>query len=138
MSRLPEFAVALAILCGAALSGPAATAQIITAAPNYDSAPNKLTAEEIKATFTGKHREEGQDAAGNYWTIFAAADGATKFSAGAYTDSGRMEVRGSSVCFTWVKAWHGEEHCYRYAHHGQEFASYGANGGLNSVVRISR
>lgn len=135
MPRLPVLAIACAALL---LSGPAAMAQIMTAAPNWDTAPDKLTADEIKAAFGGKHREEGQDAAGNFWTIVAAADGALRFTAGTYTDTGRLAVRGASVCFSWTKAWRGEERCFRYAHHGQELASYGPNGGLNSVVRISR
>jgi len=39
---------------------------------------------------------------------------------------------------TWQKAWKGAERCFRYAHHGQQLASYGPDGRLDSVVTVSR
>jgi uncharacterized membrane protein len=115
-----------------------AFAQVATAPPSYDVAPNKLTAAEVKAQFAGKHEEDGVDIKGHAWTIRVAANGNTSIVAGSYGDSGHMVLRGDAVCVAWNKAWHGQERCFHYAHHGQQLASYGPDGALNSTLTISR
>jgi hypothetical protein len=116
----------------------AASAQILTAPPKYETAPDKLTAAEVKALFVGKHREDGVDISGIAWSIEAAADGSVTITAGAYFDSGKLVVRGNAVCVAWLKAWKGAEHCFHYVHHGLQLASYGPDGLLNSTLTISR
>jgi hypothetical protein len=130
-------AFALAALLATGLAG-AATAQIITAPPKYEDAPGKLTAAEVRSLFTGKHEEYGVDAGGHAWTIDAASDGSLNISAGGYFDTGHLTVRGDAVCVAWKKAWQGAERCFHYVHHGQQLASYGPDGLLNSTLSISR
>ncbi len=115
-----------------------AVAQIVTAAPTYFEATGKLSAAEMQATFSGKYREDGTDAAGNNWTVEATAAGNLTVTAGTYTDTGHARVDGLMLCVTWEKAWKGAEHCFRYAHHGKQLASYSLDGKLDSVVTVSR
>ncbi len=130
-------AVIVALVLAAGFAA-AALAQIITASPTYFEAPGKLSAAEMQATFSGKYREDGTDAAGNNWTVDATAAGNLTVTAGTYTDNGRARVDGLMLCVTWEKAWKGAEHCFRYAHHGKQLASYGLDGKLDSVVTVSR
>jgi hypothetical protein len=70
--------------------------------------------------------------------VVAGADGSLTVTAGEYTDTGRARVDGIQLCVTWQKAWKGAEHCFHYAHHGHQLASYGPDGKLDSVMTISR
>jgi hypothetical protein len=135
MHRLLVPAVAAALIGFAAAP---AIAQIVTASPTYAEAPGKLTATEMQAIFSGKYREEGTDATGNEWSVQASANGTLSVTAGTYTDSGHARLDGAQLCVTWQKAWKGAEHCFRYAHHGKQLASYGPDGKLDSVVTVSR
>ena len=92
----------------------------------------------MKAIFSGAYHEDGTDVKGHDWTVDAAADGSLKVAAGAYTDTGHARLDGVKLCVTYKRAWHGEERCYRYAHHGNELASYGPEGLLDSVVTVTR
>jgi hypothetical protein len=126
---------AAAVLLG--LAATPAAAQIVTAARTYFEAQGKLTAAEMKATFSGRYREDGVDAGGHAWTVEAMPDGSLSVTAGTYTDDGHARLDGTKLCVTWNKAWKGAEHCFRYAHHGQELASYGADGKLDSVMTVT-
>jgi uncharacterized membrane protein len=110
---------------------------VATAPQTYDEAQDKLTAAEVASAFAGRHQEYGVDAAGHAWTIDAAANGNVSITSGAWSDAGHMTIRGDQVCVTWRKAWAGAEKCFRYAHHGAQFASYGPDGALNSTLTIS-
>jgi hypothetical protein len=141
MHRLARAATLAGVLAASALAlgiAPSrAVAQIMTAAPTYAEAKGKLTAAEMQATFSGKYREEGTDAAGHDWSLQATAGGSVTVVAGTYTDSGHARLDGLLLCVTWQKAWHGAEHCFRYAHHGRQLASYGLDGKLDSVVTVT-
>ena len=132
---MPRLAVAATL--AATLFAGAASAQVMTAPPTYFEAQTKLTAAEMKATFSGKYHEDGVDIAGHYWTVDAAPDGTLKVAAGAYVDTGRARLDGLKLCVSYVKTWKGEEHCFQYAHHGKELASYGPDGKLDSTVTIT-
>jgi hypothetical protein len=138
MHRLAATAALFAAGLAATLAPRAATAQIVTAAPTYFEANDKLTAAEMKATFAGKYHEDGVDADGHYWTVDASPDGALKVAAGTFSDTGQARLDGEKLCVSYSKAWKGVERCYRYAHHGKELASYGPDGKLDSVITISR
>jgi hypothetical protein len=115
-----------------------ASAQIMTAAKTYDTAAGKLTTAEVQSTFSGRHEENGVDVKNHYWTIQVSANGSLTFASSTYTDQGNMVIRGNTVCVRWEKAWHGDEQCFHYAHHGREFASYGPDGELNSTLTVTR
>jgi hypothetical protein len=141
MRLRPAVALAALMLSAALLSAPplatGGRAQIVTAAPTYAEAPGKLTATEMQATFSGKYREEGTDVAGNNWSVQASANGTLSVTAGTYTDTGHARIDGLLLCVTYQKAWKGAEHCFRYAHHGRQLASYGLDGKLDSVVTVT-
>jgi hypothetical protein len=117
---------------------PAAHAQVATAAPTYDAAEGKLTAAEVATVFAGRHQEYGVDAAGHAWTIDAGGTGGIAIRSGTWSDTGHMTIRGDQVCVSWKKAWAGAEKCFRYAHHGAQYASYGPDGALNSTLTVVR
>ncbi len=117
---------------------PCARAQVATAATTYDAADGKLTAAEVSVAFAGRHQEYGVDIAGHAWTIDATANGNVSIRSGAWSDSGHMTIRGDQVCVSWKKSWAGAEKCFRYAHHGGQYASYGPDGALNSTLTIGR
>jgi hypothetical protein len=133
----PAIAIALAIAMVGTLAAGPARAQIMTAAPTYAEATGKLTGTEMQAMFSGKYREEGTDAAGNNWSVQASSTGALTVVAGTFTDSGHARLDGLMLCVTYEKAWKGAEHCFRYAHHGRQLASYGLDGKLDSVVTVT-
>ncbi len=137
--RALAFALPLAgtVAALAAALSPA-SAQIITAAPTYFEAKGKLTEAEMQATFSGRSREEGTDAQGNNWSVQASPTGQLTVSSGEFTDTGHARIDGLMLCVSWQKAWKGAEHCFRYAHHGRQLASYGLDGRLDSVVTITR